>query len=163
LRTRSCAERGRAAVAPRPWFACLLAAGIVGCEVRERPTPLEPDTDARLTVEVLSPRDGATIVAGRALTVRVRGRDLQGNGVEALGYVVRRNGGGGTTIDSVSIELDTRVADATEDFTFAVPAILPTNTQLEVFGLAFGSGTAARISVPRAVVVARCEAFQSCG
>lgn len=162
MRIRSRGDRG-AAVPFRPWCAWLLAVAVSGCDVRQRPTPSEPAADARLTVEVLSPRDGATIVAGRDLTVRIRGRDLQGNGVEALGYVVRRVGGGGGTVDSVSIELDTRVADATEDFTFLVPAGLTTNTHLEVFGLAFGPGTVVRISVPRAVVVARCEPFQNCG
>lgn len=114
-------------------------------------------------MEVLAPRDGATIVAGRSLTVSVRGRDLDGAGVAGLGFVVRRIGAGAATIDSVSVDLDSRVADATEDFTFSVPAGLTTNTHLEVYGLAFGPGSAVRVSVPRAVVVARCEAFQNCG
>lgn len=125
--------------------------------------PTEPDATTRLTVEVLSPRDGQTIVAGRTLTVRVRGRDLEGDGVAGLGFVIRRMGGGAATIDSVSVVLDNRVADATEDFTFTVPGGLTTNTHLEVFGLAFGPGSAVRVSAPRAVVVARCEPFQNCG
>jgi len=117
----------------------------------------------QLSVEVLSPRDGATVVAGRPLAVQVRARDLRNTGVRGVGFVVRRIDQGGGTIDSVARALGSPTADTTHEFETVVPASLVTNTHLEVIGLAFGPGTAVRASVPRAVVVARCEPPQPCG
>jgi hypothetical protein len=117
----------------------------------------------QLTVEVLSPRDGATVVAGRRLAVQVRARDLRGGGVTGVGFVVRRIGGGGGTVDSVVYALFSPSAETTQDFETVVPATFVTNTHLEIVGLVFGPGAAARSSVPRAVVVARCEPPQPCG
>jgi hypothetical protein len=157
VRTRSRAERRAAAL--------LLVLGLsaAACEQRARPTPAEPDAAVQLTVEVLSPRDGATVVAGRPLAVQVRARDLRGSGVNGVGFVVRRMDQGGGTLDSVAQTLSAPSAETTQAFETVVPAALVTNTHLEVIGLAFGPGSAVRASVPRAVVVARCEPQQPCG
>lgn len=141
----------------------LALSAVGGCEQRARPTPSEADAAVQLTVEVLTPRDGATVVAGRALTVQVRARDLRGEGVRGVGFVVRRLEGGGATVDSVAHALASPSAEATQQFETVVPATFATNTHLEVIGLAFGPGTAVRASVPRAVVVARCTPPQPCG
>ena len=144
-------------------LALLAALGAASaCEQRARPSPAEPDAAVQLSVEVLSPRDGATVVAGRPLAVQVRARDLRGGGVTAVGFVVRRIGGGGGTVDSVAYVLFSPSAETTQDFETLVPATFVTNTHLEIVGLAFGPG-AARASVPRAVVVARCVPPQPCG
>lgn len=142
---------------------CLGLWALPACEQRARPTPAEPDAAVQLSVEVLSPRDGATVVAGRPLAVQVRARDLRNTGVRGVGFVVRRIDQGGGTIDSVARALGSPTADTTHEFETVVPASLVTNTHLEVIGLAFGPGTAVRVSVPRAVVVARCEPPQPCG
>ena len=143
------------------WGALALCTG--GCDPRERPTPAEPDAAVQLSVEVLSPRDGATVVAGRMLTVQVRARDLRGDGVTGVGFVVRRLDGGGATVDSAAHALFSPSGVTTQDFETLVPATFVTNTHLEVIGIAFGPGSASRLSVPRAVVVARCEPPQPCG
>ena len=149
----------------RAWAAALLlcSGAAFGCEQRARPSPAEPDAAVQLTVEVLSPRDGATVVAGRPLAVQVRARDLRGSGVTGVGFLVRRMDQGGGTIDSVAHALTSPLPETTREFETVVPAALVTNTHLEVIGIAFGPGAAVRASVPRAVVVARCEPPQPCG
>jgi hypothetical protein len=144
-------------------LAILSLAGAAGCDPRDRPSPSESDAAVQLSVEVVSPRDGATVVAGRPLAIQVRARDLRGQGVTAVGFVVRRLGGAGAAVDSVAHTLFSPTAETTQDFEMVVPATFITNTHLEVFGIAFGARSAVRISVPRAVVVARCEPPQPCG
>jgi hypothetical protein len=128
---------------------------------RERPNPTDPETTAQLSVEVLEPRQNATVVAGRNLSVRVNARDLRGSNLAGVGFVVRRAFVPGTpTLDSAAVRFAT-TADRTEEFTFVVPADLPTNAQLDVTGIAIGPGAQARLSQPRSVVVARCEPPQT--
>jgi hypothetical protein len=136
---------------------CLLP----GCSFdRKRPNPVEPDAHASLSVEVVEPRDGITVIAGRDMTVRVSARDLSGTLLEGVGYVVRRFGSGNNaTLDSVVIAFD-ETAEATREFAFAVPASLPTSTQLDITGMAFGPGSQFRLSIPRSVIVARCQPGQ---
>ncbi|MGH7505635.1 MAG: hypothetical protein ACRELX_08275 [Longimicrobiales bacterium] len=141
----------------------MLAAALLlaGCGERARPAPTDVDAPVQLSVEVLAPRDNETVVAGRDLVVRVHARDLRGASLAGVGFIVRR---AGSTLDSVSLVLDVPVAESTQAFHFPVPAALTTNTHLEVFGIAYGPGALARVSVPRAVVVARCQPFQTgCG
>jgi hypothetical protein len=103
-------------------------------------------------VEVIEPRSGATIPAGRDVTVRVSARDLNGAQLAGVGFVARRSGSGNNaTLDSAGLTL-TPAAEATRDFDFAVPA-LPTNTQVDIFGIAYGPGTQSRVSIARSVIV----------
>jgi hypothetical protein len=109
---------------------------------------------------VLEPAAGATVIAGRAVTVRVAARDLSGDQLTGVGFVARRFGSGGNaTVDSL-VERFNETDHATRDFPFTVPAILPTSTQLDIFGIAFGPRTQARVSVPRSVIVAQCRVGQ---
>lgn len=136
--------------------ACLLYA--CGFD-RERPSPVAPDATASLSVEVLAPLPGTPAFAGTTLTVSVRARDLSGDLLAGVGYVVRRSGSGNNaTLDSASFGLG-GAALATQEFTFAVP-VLPTNTQLDIFGIAYGPGTQTRVSIPRSVLVVPCQVGQ---
>ncbi len=143
----------------------VLIAGLVvltACVERERPSPTSTGTNARLSVEMFEPRQGATVVAGREIEVRVSGRDLTGQNLAGLGFVVRRAAGGGT-LDSVAIRFAVR-GDSTHTFRYTVPATLPTNAQLDLFGIAFGPSTQTRTTDARNIVVARCAQFQAgCG
>jgi len=134
---------------------------VSGCSFdRERPEPTEPAVPVQLSVEVVEPRDGVTVIAGRDLVVRVSARDLGGAQLEGVGYVVRRFGSGGNaTLDSAAIGFE-ESSEATREFAFVVPASLPTSTQLDVFGIAFGPRTQARLSIPRSVIVAQCQPGQ---
>jgi hypothetical protein len=129
-----------------------------GCSFdRERPEPTEPRVPAQLSVEVVEPRDGVTVIAGRDLIVRVSARDLGGTGLEGVGYVVRRLGStSNTTLDSAAVSFADS-SEATREFAFVVPATLPSSTQLDVFGIAFGPNTQARLSNPRSVTVTQCQ------
>ena len=132
-----------------------------GCSFdRERPEPTEPDVPAQLSVEVVEPRDGVTVIAGRDLVVRVSARDLGGRQLEGVGYVVRQFGSGGNaTVDSAAIDF-AESSEAMREFAFVVPASLPTSTQLDVFGIAFGPRTQSKLSIPRSVIVAQCQPGQ---
>jgi hypothetical protein len=126
---------------------------------RDRPFPAEA-TPAALSVEVLEPQQGATVIAGRDVTVRVSARDLRGENLAGIGFVARLSGSGGNaTLDSVVATFASTRAEQ-RDFAFHVPEQLVTNVQVDIFGLAFASSAAARVSVPRSVTVARCEPFQ---
>lgn len=136
--------------------ACLLYA--CGFD-RERPSPVAPEATASLTVEVLAPQPGTPVFAGKDLTVSVRARDLAGDHLAGVGYVVRRSGSGNNaTLDSVALGVGGTTL-ATQEFTFAVP-VLPTNTQLDIFGIAYGPGVQTRVSIPRSVLVVPCPVGQ---
>ncbi|MCI0434626.1 MAG: hypothetical protein L0271_13445 [Gemmatimonadetes bacterium] len=121
---------------------------------RERPSPVETAA-ASLSVRIVQPRHGATVLAGTSIAVVIEARDLDGSHLTGLGYVSRRLGSGSNaTVDSVALRFPER-SDSTHGFTFDIPAALPTNTQLDVYGIAYGPGSQARVSVPVSVVVAR--------
>jgi hypothetical protein len=133
----------------------LLTSGLVllmlACGERSRPAPSEP-VDAQLRVEVLEPQPGATIRAGGEASVRVSARDIAGEGqLAGLGYVVRQ-AAGGATVDSTVIRFSVR-ADSTHTFQFTVPAALPANTQLHLYGIAFGPAAEARLTDVLSVLV----------
>jgi hypothetical protein len=129
---------------------------------RDRPDPVDPDATASLLVELLEPLNGITVVAGRTQTVRVSARDLDGSHLRGVGFLVRRFGSGmAITVDSVGLTFG-ETGDATREFVFTVPASLPTNTQLDIFGIAYGPQSQASLSTPRYVVVAQCQAGQNC-
>ena len=144
----------------------LVAAGsalalVAGCmRDRERPFPVEPDPQASLSVQLLEPRPGVTLIAGREVVVRVSARDLAGDHLTGVGFVARRFGFANPTIDSVAFYFQA-TTDTIREFTFNVPAALPTSTQLDFFGIAYGPGTQARLSVPNSVIVAQCSVGQS--
>ena len=111
-------------------FIMILAA----CAERSRPSPSEP-TDAQLSVELLEPAHGATVVAGRETEIRVLGRDREGeNRLSGLGYMARASG---ITLDSVVIRFAAR-ADSSHTFRFEVPTELAANSRLDLFGIALG-------------------------
>lgn len=134
-------------------LAATLAAGCM--EDRPRPSPVEPAAQARLSVQLLSPRDGLTVSAGADLPVMVSARDLDGRQLSGAGFVVRRFSPGRPTLDSAVIRFPAR-ADSVHEFTFRVPADLPTHTQVDVYGVAFGPGTQARASTASSLVVVNC-------
>lgn len=144
-------------------FALLaLLAGALGAGCvrdRERPSPVEPDPQASLSVQLLEPRPGVTLVAGRDVTIRVSARDLAGEHLTGVGYVARRFGFANPTLDSVAFHF-AATSDTIRDFTFSVPASLPTSTQLDFYGIAYGPGTQARLSTPNSVIVAQCTVGQ---
>ncbi len=116
---------------------------------------------ASLSVTVVEPRQGITVLAGKPMAVRVEARDLGGTRLAGVGYVVRRFAGGlATTLDSATIDL-AQISDTTQTFSFTVPASLVTNTQLDIYGIAFGPGSQSRVSAPRSVIVARCQTGQA--
>jgi hypothetical protein len=134
----------------------LLASGLLllalACGERSRPLPSEP-MDTQLRVEVLEPEQGATILAGQEASVRVSARDIAGDGqLAGLGYVVRQVGG--AMVDSSVIRFAAR-ADSTHTFKFTVPAALPGNTQLHLYGIAFGPTTESRLTDVRSLLVSQ--------
>lgn len=139
--------------------AVLLTAVFVlsGCFTeRERPSPVAPDGDAQLSVRLLAPATGATVPTGEDVTVEVEARDLNTLYLEGVGYVARRLAPGMPLVDSAAVRFPSR-SDTVHTFTFTVPAALTTNTQLDVYGIAFGPGGTTRLSEPSHLVVVHCE------
>jgi hypothetical protein len=133
----------------------------IGCfGERERPLPSAPEGTGDFIVEVLEPRPGATVVAGGSIDVRIRARD-EGPGVlTGVGFVARRYGIAiGATIDSVVIQVPV-TAQSTQQFRLLIPAQFPTNTQVDIVGIAFGQGTQVQESTTHSVIVIRCTAGQ---
>ena len=153
-------KRARGGCAQRRGACAVLAVVIASCAFdRERPMPTVAEP-ASLTVEVIEPRAGATILASQDVPVRVNARDLNGTQLSGVGFVARRSGSGNNaTLDSAGLSLPL-TDEATREFAFSVPA-LPTNTQVDIFGIAYGPGTQSRMSVARSViVVAQCPPGQ---
>jgi hypothetical protein len=138
-----------------------LSALATGClRDRDRPSPVEPEAQASLSVQLLEPRPGVTLIAGREIMVRVSARDLSGEHLTGVGFVARRFGFANPTVDSVAFHFQA-TTDTIREFAFAVPASLPTSTQLDIFGIAYGPGTQARLSTPNSVIVAQCTVGQA--
>src|SRR5690606_37856177 len=118
----------------------LLAALLIatGCfEERERPGGItDPDGAAALTASVIAPGSGSVVGAGESIPVVIEARDANMLYLEGVGYVVRRIGQSGGTIDSVGIRFALR-SDTTHEFSLHVPD-MPTNTQLDIHGIAYG-------------------------
>jgi hypothetical protein len=127
-----------------------------GCfEDRERPAPLDPVGTPDLSVRLLEPGTGATVLTGVDIPVRVEARDLSMLFLDGIGFVARRVTGGAQLVDSAVVRFAVR-SDSTHDFTLRVPNSYPTNTQLDIYGIAFGHGGAAELSEPVHVVVVQC-------
>ncbi len=140
---------------------CVLRTVVLGSAVligtacfdeRTRPDPVEPPP-AQLLVEVLEPFQNDTVIAGRDISIRVSARDLGGSNLAGVGFVVRH---ATVVLDSVAVSF-TPKAEHVGVFPFRVPAQLPTNTRLDVFGFARGPGTQSRISTARSVVAVQCD------
>ncbi|HUF52103.1 MAG TPA: hypothetical protein VMN60_14860 [Longimicrobiales bacterium] len=130
--------------------------GAAGCFAeRERPSPVEPSVEARLSVQLLAPRPGMAVLTGDTVRVQVLARDLSGQGLLGIGFLARRFSPGLPRVDSAAVRFAAR-ADTTHEFLFIMPE-LPTNTQVDIYGIAFGSGTQHRVSPPSYVIAVRCS------
>jgi hypothetical protein len=125
---------------------------------RDRPSPVEPDGEASLSVEVLAPLAGAVLGSGTGVTVAVSARDLTGDRLYGVGFVARRADAAGNAVLDSAVESTGAQSQAVREFTFVVPAGLPVNTQMNAFGLAFGPGTQSLMSSARSVTVVACAA-----
>lgn len=133
---------------------CVLAAVLLlgGCfGDRPRPSPVGPDSQPRLYVEVMAPAHNSLAMAGQPVPVDVSARDLDGSRLIGIGFVAYRVQGG-ERIDSAAYVFAPRSA-ARDTFVFMLPADYPTNTQVDIFGLAFGVGGASQSTVPRSILV----------
>jgi hypothetical protein len=135
-------------------IATVLALG--GCFAdRERPDPLEPIGTPILTASILAPATGATVQTGRDITVRVEARDEGSLRLQGAGFVARSVTGGGQVVDSAAVRFAAR-SDTTHEFTFQVPNTFVTNTQVDVYAIAFGPGGVSTLSEPVHLVVVQC-------
>jgi len=124
---------------------------------RSRPSPTEVEGTASLSVQLLDPRNGQAVLGAHTINVAVRGRDLSGVQLRGVGFVARRVGNGTpVTLDSVAVRADSASRSLQQEFVFAVPD-LPTNTQVDIYGIAYGPGSQVRLSNPSSLIVIRCE------
>ena len=134
----------------------LLASFVIlaACGDRGRPLPPELNADVELDVRVLAPvSNRQPLLAGEAIQVQVRAQEHAGR-VHGAGFVARRLGSA-VAVDSAVLMFDP-VSDTTVAFTLIVPDTLPPNTQLDIYGLAFGPGTLSRLSSPQHLTVVVC-------
>jgi hypothetical protein len=129
---------------------------LAGCFTeRDRPGPIGPEDGANLIAAVHEPRTGATVLTGVDIVVRVEARDLNVLYLDGVGFVARRLSPGAPVVDSAAVRFPLR-GDSTHAFTFRVPNSFPTNTQVDVYGIAYGHGGETRLSDPVHVVVVQC-------
>jgi hypothetical protein len=136
----------------------LIAAVLVpgGCFAdRERPDPFEPVGSPILTASILAPSTGATVPTGQDITTRVEARDQGSLRLQGAGFVARSVTSGGQLVDSAAVRFAAR-GDTTHVFTFQVPNTFATNTQVDVYAIAFGPGGASVLSEPVHLVVVQC-------
>ncbi|HEX2166647.1 MAG TPA: hypothetical protein VHG09_05355 [Longimicrobiales bacterium] len=132
----------------------LLALGCVGD--RERPGgPLDPGGSARLSVRLLAPETGATVLTGVDITVRVEARDLNALYLDGVGFVARRLSEGAPVVDSAAVRFPSR-SDSTHEFMLRIPNSFQTNTQVDIYGIAYGVRGANELSEPVHVTVVQC-------
>jgi len=136
--------------------ALILVVLAAGCfDSRPRPTPIEPVVIANLSVQVLAPRAGQAVPTGTDVIVRVSGRDLDRTGLLGIGFMARSFLPGRPLVDSVAIRFAAR-ADTIHEFTLRIPTSMASNTQVDVYGLAFGLGTQTAVSSPSYLIAVRC-------
>lgn len=140
---------------PCGFLVCIAALFLSCFGERTRPDPIEPPA-AQLSVEVIEPLPDATVIAGRDIVIRISARDLAGSNLAGVGFVVRR---AAEVLDSAALRF-MPTTEHTGEFPFRVPAELPSNVELDVFGIALGPSTQSRVSSPRSVVVVQCEPKQ---
>ncbi|MBI4409509.1 MAG: hypothetical protein HY561_07350 [Gemmatimonadetes bacterium] len=137
-------------------LALLLALAACG-EGRNRPGPTDLSPPALLSVEVVSPRNNEAVAGGRATTVIVRGGEPNGR-LAGVGVVARRFAGGGELIDSIAFRFSHSVRDSARSFQVVMPNPTTSSMQVDVYGLAFGPESQAKLSEPQAIIVLRCTA-----
>jgi hypothetical protein len=122
---------------------------------RDRPGPSAPDGGPLLNARVLEPETGTTVLTGRDIVVRIEAQDLSRLYLNGVGFVARRLSPGMPLVDSAAVRFGLQ-EDSTHEFTFRVPNTYPTNTQVDIYGIAFGVGGQTRLSEPVHVVVIQC-------
>lgn len=132
----------------------VLALAIAGCDDRDRPLPTEPGPSAELTVDILAPGHNELAIAGREVSVRVRGQDPGGQ-LLGLGFVAFDAGPGHAVIGSEEVRFGS-TTDTVAAFTFTVPASARENLQIDFVGVAFGPGDQEVHSRANGVVVVHC-------
>ena len=138
-------------------LAGLMLAGCFGD--RDRPGPAAPADGPLLNARVLAPETGATVLTDHDIVVRVEAQDLSRLYLNGVGFVARRLSPGMPLVDSAAVRF-TLQEDSTHEFTFRVPNAYPTNTQVDIYGIAFGVGGHTRLSEPVHVVVIQCGTGQ---
>ena len=119
---------------------------------RPRPDPTALPQPAVLQVEVRRPINNATVFGARPMTLEVSARDLLREQLAGIGFVVRR---AENTLDSAVVRFAART-DSTHAFTYEVPDVA-TNTQLDIYGIAFGTNGETLVSERASIVVVRCQ------
>jgi hypothetical protein len=135
----------------------LLLAGAAACgELRERPLPMEAGGGGvNLSVDVATSAGAAEhAIAGRTLLVRVHGMEAFGR-LTGVGYRIERAGPNRAVLDSAAVHFAPR-PDTVHSFPVTIPDTLPNNAQIDVYGIAYGPGDAARISGAKPLLVLRC-------
>jgi hypothetical protein len=123
---------------------------LIGCsETRSRPDPFGPPSNLDLDVEVLAPAVGTSAASGSTLQIVIQASESRRRLV-GVGFVARLFSE--ATLDSSVIRFSER-ADTTHAFPLHLPGSLATNTQIDLFGLAFGPGGVAAASARRSVIV----------
>jgi hypothetical protein len=135
----------------------LLLAASAGCgELRQRPLPMEAGGGGvNLSVDVATSAGTAEhAIAGRTLHIRVHGTETLGR-LTGVGYRIERAGPNRAVLDSAAIHFAPR-PDSLHSFPVTIPDTLPNNAQIDVYGIAFGPGNAARVSGAKPLLVLRC-------
>lgn len=127
-----------------------------GCfDARSRPSPVEVFVPARLSVQVLAPRAGLAVPTGSEIIVRVSARDLDITGLSGVGYVARQFLPLRPRLDSAAVRFSART-DTIHEFLLRIPESVTSNTQIDIYGIAFGPGAQSAISPPSYVIAVRC-------
>jgi hypothetical protein len=124
---------------------------LLGCTERSRPDPFGPDSPVRLAADVLAPRTSESVAAGSTVSVRVHATEAA-NRLTGVGFVARRFGSSSALIDSVTVHF-VATDDTTHVFSLDVPGDLPSNTQIDIAGLAFAATSQSVRSALQSVVV----------
>jgi hypothetical protein len=122
---------------------------------RARPDPLGPGGAPILTAVILAPTTGATVRTSHDILVRIEGRDTGSQQLEGVGFVARGLTAGGPVVDSAAVRF-TASGQRTHEFTFQVPDTFTTNTQVDVYAIAFGPAGTTAVSEPIHLVVVQC-------
>ncbi|MBR9988977.1 MAG: hypothetical protein KFH98_04430 [Gemmatimonadetes bacterium] len=153
-------RRAKRSGTPAPWGrrlgVALLLVATGGCTGdRERPgSPTGPGGTANLRASILTPATGATVLTGNDIVVLVEARDVSALYLQGVGFVARR-AAGAAVVDSVAVFFPQR-SDTTHAFTLRLPNSFSTNTQVDIYGIAFGPAGAVRLSPPIHVVAVQC-------
>jgi hypothetical protein len=128
---------------------------LLGCgSDRARPGLVSPDTPLQMFVQVVSPRSNESVEAGREISIRVSAFETFKR-LEGIGVLIHRFGTAGP-LDSTVVRF-APTADSAHTFIFRVPPSLPTNTQLDIRGIAIGPNDQSRRTPGINVIVIACS------